>query len=91
MSIEDKKQELNALMTEYSQLKDDVANKARCIALKSQALTIVNSSDFRNELIRRAASYIREKLFQAVQKMLFKTCFFGTILQDTTTVKFLIL
>lgn len=61
MSIEDKKQELNALMTEYSQLKDDVANKARCIALKSQALTIVNSSDFRNELIRRAASYIRGK------------------------------
>ena len=80
MSIEDKKQDFNALMTEYSQLKGDAANKARCIALKSQVLTIVNSSDFRNELIRRATSYIRGKAISGgaedvVQNLFLRDCF----------------
>lgn len=54
-------QQLNDLMTEYSCLKEDRANRARCIALKNQAATIVYSPDFRNELVRRAAAYIRGK------------------------------
>lgn len=43
MSIEDKKQKVNALMTEYSQLKGDTSNKAKCIALKNRVANIIFS------------------------------------------------
>ena len=41
MNIEDKKQQINALMTEYSQLKCDPANRGRCIAIKNQVATLM--------------------------------------------------
>ena len=41
MSIEDKKQKLNALMTEYSRLKGDASNIARCLSIKNQVATIM--------------------------------------------------
>lgn len=46
MSIEQKKQQINALMTEYSQLKGDAVNIARCVALKNQVAIIMYSPDF---------------------------------------------
>lgn len=56
MSIEDKKQELNALMTEYSQLKDNPANKAKCQVLMTEAANIILSSvlfAYLKEIVRR--------------------------------------
>ena len=56
MSIEDKKQELNVLMTEYSQLKDNPANKAKCQALVAGAANIIFSSvlfAYLKEIVRR--------------------------------------
>lgn len=44
MSIEDKKKQVNALMTEYSRLKGDAASRARCMAIKNQVANIMFST-----------------------------------------------
>lgn len=44
MSIEDKKKQINALMTEYSRLKADAASRARCMAIKNQVANIMFST-----------------------------------------------
>lgn len=41
MSIDEKKQQINALMTEYSRLKGDASNIARCLSIKNQVATIM--------------------------------------------------
>ena len=44
MSIEDKKKQINALMTEYSRLKADAASRARYMSIKNQVANIMFSS-----------------------------------------------
>jgi hypothetical protein len=44
MSIVEKKEQINALMTEYSQLKGEVASRARCMAIKNQVANIMFST-----------------------------------------------
>lgn len=58
MNIEEKKKQLNDLMIEYSQLKDDPSNKARCKAIRNQAAIIIFSPVFLNYFCKR----VREKL-----------------------------
>ena len=41
MSIEEKKQQINVLMTEYSRLKGDASNIARCLSIKNQVAIIM--------------------------------------------------
>ena len=66
MSIEDKKQLINALMTEYSQLKDDLDNRGRCIAIKNQVANIMYSSDLFEMLQRRVK--VKIAAFQATHQ-----------------------
>lgn len=57
MTIEEKKQQLNTLMTEYSQLKGDPANRGRCFAIKNQVANIMLSASFYDMLVNIARKY----------------------------------
>jgi len=46
MNIQEKKKKLDIIMMQYSQLRDDSKNRAKCKALKNQAASIMYSPDF---------------------------------------------
>ena len=58
MDFKEKKERLNALMIEYSQLKDDPANVSRCKNLKNEATNIMLSSDFFKILENKVKEYM---------------------------------
>lgn len=58
MKNEEQERRLNALMTEYSQLKADPANRGKCAAIKNQAANIIYSP----ELFEYLKMRVKEKL-----------------------------